>query len=311
MLKQKSVDPNRFHACPPRANCICSEEGSETDLSEAWSFADKIFCICLKDRNDRLVEASEQFHKHGLCKKIVFYRPSKPTDAEMDELKPLGITCKGLYGVWRSHHELAQLSHKLNLKNVVIFEDDVRFLPQHTTVESITRIGVDLKRLPETWELMYLGHVPFWGYPVTSDLRLFRVGSQMAHAYILSALGIQKLNHRDYLTDVNLNQQKERGIDQYFCITMKQYAIRPQMAVQSGSHSSNLQNGKHTISNWYQDEFIPWGIELHRDNTPVFEFITFLMFPLLLLAGCMWFAKRRHRMICLFFLLIVLKLVVI
>jgi hypothetical protein len=310
MLKHKK-EKDRFHACPPRANCICSRaEEEEEELCKAWSFADKIFCICLQDRNDRLVEASEQFHKYGLCRKVIFYRPSKPTDEEMAELKPLGITCKGLYGVWRSHHELAKVAKKLNLKNVVIFEDDVRFLPQQATVENVKQIGLDLKRLPNQWELMYLGHVPFWGYPVTTDLRLFRVGSQMAHAYILSESGINKLAQRDYLADFHLNQQKERGIDQYFCMTMKQYAIRPQMVVQSGSRSSNLQNGKHTLSTWYQDEFIPWGIELHRDNTPTFEFITFLLLPVILMSGCLWFAKRRHRMICLFVLLILLKLLI-
>lgn len=311
MLKQKTGEPYRFHACPKREGCICSAEKQENELSEAWSFADKIFCICLSDRNDRLVEASEQFHKYGLCKKVLFYRPSKPTDDEMAELKPLGIRCKGLYGVWRSHHELSMFSKKLKLKNVIVFEDDVRFLPQQVTAENVKQIGVDLKRLPSKWELMYLGHVPFWGYPVTTDLRLFRVGSQMAHAYILSEHGIKKLNDRDYLTDFQLNQHKERGIDQYFCMTLRQYAIRPQMVVQSGSRSSNLQNGKHTLSTWYQDEFIPWGIELHRDHIPTFEFITFLIFPVILISGALWFAKRRHRMICLFVLLILLKLVLL
>ena len=294
-----------FESVPPKKGCICSSSCSlidnPSDYEKAWlAISPHIFCICLKDRADRFQEACNVFHRYGLCRIVKFYRAERPSLDEMEKLQNHGIKCRGLLGVWMSHY-IISLWAKLNgCEKALIFEDDVTFINQYMSPHKLTKIAKDMTRLPKNgWEIFYLGHIPFWGRPYTFDTRIFRVGSMMAHAYVLSQQGIAKLASRDYLSDTIINKGKERGIDAWFFSDFVQYACFPQIAVQSGSLTSNNGNTERNLEKWFWEEVVPWGIDLHRDLTLLFEIITYVIIPLLIFAILIWCSKSKNRMLLL------------
>ena len=308
LLKKSSRQPF-FQNCPIQKGCICDPNLQienkfsainvvKEQFMKHWSsFLSQIFCICLEERPDRLTEASQQFHKYGLCKLVQFYRTFRPSP---EEIKMYGIQCRGFYGIWNSHQDLAKISEKQRYENILVFEDDILFIENRMTPDLILSLGTKLSNLPKNWEIFYLGHIPFFALPSSLDLSVWKVHSMMAHSYILSWNGINKLSSCDYITDVRQNNGSERGIDQWFCANFNQYALWPQIAVQSGSNSSNY----HLKSSFFQDIVVPWGIETHRDNSDYFEIFTYFLLPVLLIVIFMWSIRKQKRLIilCIFLL---------
>jgi hypothetical protein len=301
----------RWHGVQAMPGCICSGANDPDKLAyeAAWSFVENIFCICLRERGDRLAEASDQFHARGLCRRVIFYRPERPS---AEDLEAAGVQCRGLFGVWTSHATVALRAACMRSSRTLVFEDDVLFHAQRTSPLAITEAGNRLNDLDKSntrWEVFYLGHVPFFSVPVAKDLGLFRTFSMMAHAYILSAPAAAKLASRDYASDMRLNGA-ERGIDNWLCRDFIQYAPRYQFVVQSGSRSSNLQNTAAVNDYWY-DIVVPFGIEAHRDYCMVFEAFTFFLVPILLLCLLAWASQSRLRAAGLIMLLATIWLAVL
>lgn len=285
----------RWHGCAPRAGCICAGTADAEKLAyeRAWSFVEHVFCICLRERGDRLEEASDQFHERGLCRRVVFYRPDRPTS---DDMEIQGVRCRGLFGVWRSHQTVALRAAALQSARTLVFEDDVLFHEARSSPCGVARAGRALSRLERAgrrWEVFYLGHIPFFALPVRADLGVWRTFSMMAHAYVLSATGACKLASRDYAADARLHG-RERGIDAWLMCGFTQYAPRRMLCVQSGSRSSNTQNSAAPTDFWY-DQVVPFGIEAHRDATGAFEAFTYFLVPLLAVLLLAWAARSRRR----------------
>jgi len=71
---------------------------SDTDHPYDWSFIDATYCTSVRERQDRVRSAADQFHRVGLCKNIKFYRPQRNSD-------------NPIVGIWESHRAI--LSHAL------------------------------------------------------------------------------------------------------------------------------------------------------------------------------------------------------
>ena len=66
-----------FHACPSDPACPYCNGTIEPQRALDWSFLDSVYCISLKSREDRARSAAAEFHRVGLCRQVMFYRPDK------------------------------------------------------------------------------------------------------------------------------------------------------------------------------------------------------------------------------------------
>src|SRR5689334_22550815 len=84
-----------FHPCPPDPACPhCGTAATPGADRPDWSFVDGAYCISLRSRPDRAASAAAEFHRVGLCWKVVFYRPAKhPTRPKI--------------GIWEAHRRVA------------------------------------------------------------------------------------------------------------------------------------------------------------------------------------------------------------
>ena len=173
-----------FHPCPPVAGCpYCKgSPNSANGLDFDWSFLDAAYCISLKTREDRAASAAAQFHEVGLCRHVLFYRPQKHPSSP-------------IVGIWDSHRAVGMHARERDCNRVLIMEDDILFKPrlQPRKVFNIVRA---LDNLPPDWWIFFLGHWPFWAYPVGTNI--LRSKSACAHAYIASRRLLRWLEDHPY-----------------------------------------------------------------------------------------------------------------
>lgn len=110
-------------------------------MLDPWKFLDElnieVFCISLRNRNDRYKSSREEFEKVGLLSRVKYYFPEK---------NPHG----GREGCWESHKCCI-----LNSKGTsLIFEDDISFdedwYTQLYTIEQFLKSDI-------RWNIFYLG----------------------------------------------------------------------------------------------------------------------------------------------------------
>lgn len=106
----------------------------------SFDYFDEIYCINLNERTDRWEHAQEEFKKAGILDKVQRFPAIRDTD--------------GRLGVIKSNLAIIKIAKEKKLKNVLIFEDDVKFIvdnPQKVLQDSINQVG-NIK-----WHLFYLG----------------------------------------------------------------------------------------------------------------------------------------------------------
>ena len=223
-----------FHPCPVDPACpYCSGSFNvKSDAAFDWSFLDGAYCISLVSREDRSASAAAQFHRLGLCRHLLFYRPIKhPKSAK--------------HGIWESHRAVAEHARQRGCKRTLIMEDDVLF-SRRLQPRKLRAIARALDRLPPDWMIFFLGHWPLWAYFVRPNV--LRTGSACAHAYIASPRLLQWLRDHPYgAPDV---QKAPRvvgaGIDSAYARLEAAYALFPMIAIQSASESDNMKDPSKT-----------------------------------------------------------------
>jgi hypothetical protein len=221
-----------IHKCPVKSGCIC-DEGTSGGFD--WSFIDTIFCICLKDRNDRLNHSVEQFHKYGLCKKVIYYRPDRPSD---EVVQKYNLKEKGRYGCWEAHRYVTWLAKNLYQSKLnLIFEDDVLFVPSFSP-ETLKKIRHHIEvQLPNKWDVYYLGYMPVYGN-IPCGNNLWKIHGLMSHAYIQNSHFIDKFINMPWIEYGRIdNNKREIGPDSWAMRNAKQYAYSPMIAVQNDMSS--------------------------------------------------------------------------
>jgi hypothetical protein len=217
-----------FHACPTDTSCpYCrGGDGFAKQKYFDWSFLHSAYCISLKSRDDRAAAAAAQFHKFGLCRHVMFYRPTRhPKSANR--------------GIWDSHRTVGMHALNRGSYRTLIMEDDVQFIPG-LSPNKVREISSALNTLPKKWMIFFLGHWPLWAYFVRPNV--LRTGSACAHAYIASLGLLQWLKDHPYSAP-NLKKAPRivgKGIDSAYARLENAYALFPMIAIQSTSKSDNM-----------------------------------------------------------------------
>jgi len=121
-------------------------------------YFDRAYIINLADRTDRRHETEEEFEKIGITipnEKVFFHTVTRPTEKA-------GFATIGLRGSFTSHKEILEKAINDNLRNVLMFEDDVSF---RSVPETFDQKFVD-RLASEDWDIVRLG------YSVPSDAGL-------------------------------------------------------------------------------------------------------------------------------------------
>jgi len=122
-----------------------------------YNFFDKIYCINLITRNDRYMSATNTFNKLNI-KNVEFCRVNKSDKG-------------GRYGCFESHIDIIKKSLKLNLNNILIFEDDIR----PSNYYNLELLNNSIKFMKNNnWDVFYLGYL-------ASNKNYFRDNIFMSH----------------------------------------------------------------------------------------------------------------------------------
>jgi hypothetical protein len=211
-----------FHPCPIDADCpFCAGRAASPD----WSFAELVVCISLREREDRLREAAAEFHRTGLCRRVLFYRPTRhPTSTRT--------------GIWESHRAVALEALARGARTALVFEDDVLFV-RDPDARRLRRLAACVRALPPDWTILYLGHLPLKGWLVAP--RLMRAFSGCAHAYLASERALRFLAAHPYgAAKPPMLRLAGGGIDAAFAALPQAFAWFPMLAIQRAGRSDNM-----------------------------------------------------------------------
>jgi hypothetical protein len=224
------VDSGQFQRCAIDDHCFhCGNCESETVFD--WSFVDAIYCISLLERPDRLASAVAEFHRVGLCRHVIFYRPRRhPQDP--------------IIGIWESHRAVARHAWERGHARVLMLEDDVRFT-RALCPRKLQSIARAMTVLPADWHILYLGHWPIRATFFRSNL--LRTQSACTHAYVANRPALAWLARSEY-QHIELHHRWTkligRGLDAAMALLGNTYAYFPMVAIQSASPSDHLRAGR-------------------------------------------------------------------
>lgn len=118
-------------------------------MSPLNDFFNKIVCINLDNREDRWKECVKLFEKHNMIVErfpgIYGWDLNLPISGKADNYH-------GTMGCGLSHLFAIKYAKQLNLKNILVLEDDVDFIDDINNA-----FNTILEELPEDWNMLYLG----------------------------------------------------------------------------------------------------------------------------------------------------------
>jgi len=219
----------RFHACPIDPDCPYCQGQARAEDAPDWSFAEAVYCISLIDRDDRAALAAREFHKAGLCRRVLFYRPVRhPT--------------RVIEGIWESHRAVGRHALDRGVRTALIFEDDVAFTRRIDRART-ARIADAVRRLPPDWTLFFLGHWPLKARFVAPDI--LATSSACAHAYLASPRLLDWLAANPFSKTARDRARIVGGsIDAAYARLDGSYAYFPMLAVQAVRGSDHMAQKK-------------------------------------------------------------------
>lgn len=181
------------------------------------SFFEKVFCINLARRPDRLSHALEQFSSHGISATVI---------PAVDGRKlPVGAMSAGRLGCLLSHLKIFRMARLQRLQSFAVFEDDVLLVTDFGQ-----KFNQWISELPVDWDLVYLGWLnwlPMEYTPVSSNVgRIQKVGT--SHAVGMRGVVLDSL--------IELVSERRKPVDYYYMDAqevMKAYAFRESLAIQA------------------------------------------------------------------------------
>ena len=167
-----------------------------------WSNFERIVCINLKERPDRLEHAKAQFSKVGILDRVQFHVTEKSSKG-------------GCYGCFESHWQILKQAYEDGLNNVVIFEDDIVF--RSGWEQAMHDCNAFCNDEPD-WEFLNLnGFVFFVVEESTSCRNIVNGKSARSHAICLSGKGMQSFLKRfPSPTDVGVDDAYMACLSQTF-----------------------------------------------------------------------------------------------
>jgi len=141
---------------------------SPTPAASGWEMFPSVFCINLKERDDRLAQAQAEFASVGL-NRVEFFRPNRRTD--VDE------------AITDSHMACLRRALDAGAPYALIFEDDAEFAPE--CAPHLERVFTFLKENAH-WRIFHLGGFVFRRVERLNH-HLVRGGIMTVHAYVIRA----------------------------------------------------------------------------------------------------------------------------
>jgi len=122
-------------------------------MKNPFDYFDKIFCVNLDSRPDRWETVQEEFDKIGVLDKVERFSAITPSPIESIHTHGGGVISTGSNGCHLSHVSCIKYAKDNNFNNVLMFEDDVKFInwnPDTLTNATKSLNGID-------WNMFYLG----------------------------------------------------------------------------------------------------------------------------------------------------------
>lgn len=106
-----------------------------------FDFFSEIYCINLDHRSDRWLQCQEEFEKLGILDRVNRFSAIKNDD--------------GRVGIIQSNLAIVNIAKQKKLENVLVFEDDVKFI--HNVNDTLDYLNKAIKQIKLSWQLFYLG----------------------------------------------------------------------------------------------------------------------------------------------------------
>jgi len=116
-------------------------------MTNPFDHFDIIFCVNLDSRPERWGESLEEFEKVGIANKVRRFSGHKYN---------IDHWMRGRMGCFSSFRECVKIANDEGAENVLVFEDDVRFV--NDTNEVLSKSIEDLKK--REWDMFHLGTNP-------------------------------------------------------------------------------------------------------------------------------------------------------
>jgi GR25 family glycosyltransferase involved in LPS biosynthesis len=165
-----------------RARVGVAAPGSNVFGRALSSFFHRIYCINLDSRQDRWRYVSGHLASVGLGEVERFSAIDVRNDPKLrphERLLRDNFSLLGMCGCMLSHRRIIELAKAQRLRNVLVFEDDVRILEEN--VDSLDEALAQLEKLE--WDVFYLGATYLFKLELAGDV-LVRVanGAYATHA---------------------------------------------------------------------------------------------------------------------------------
>ena len=221
-----------------------------------WSFFDRIYCINLFTRTDRLEKSKEIFNKLEIP--VEYYRVHKHlTD--------------GARGCFESHISIIKKAYYEGCKNVLIFEDDIIESPYFSNL--LIKKSIEFLKITD-WELFYFGHQPniLTNSTTVISPNIIKTQSTLTHSYAISRKYMKKLINITY---------EDIPIDKIYLKNNKSYALYPMAFYQDDSKSDIVTSAPITNLHFFESYayYINYSIiELIILIVLIFVFTTLIFF---------------------------------
>ena len=192
------------------------------------SFFDKIYCINLDRRTDRW----------EICEKLFTDR-----NLEVTRVSPVNISednhcCmkNAQLSLFRTHKNIIIDAKKQNLKNVLIFEDDVEFCDELVNYNGKTledRFSSSINFLPSDWDVFFLGSGIYTDNKNLIGGEIYRIGYAMTtHAIAINSSYFDNI--------IGVLDLESDILDNVYCRLMSQnrtFSFHPNLISQRASFS--------------------------------------------------------------------------
>lgn len=191
--------------------------------TNGWSFFDRLYCISLKQREDRRTSAIHEFSKVGLADKVEFLIVERfPCDLEQQ--------------IYESHMLCLRKGLEAGAGNIVIFEDDIEF--DQFDPERLIECTVFLSQHKD-WKVFLFGALIRSSTKTTNDCIQKVHYQSLTHAYALNRPYAETLAYKPWQGIVNDTLFRPLNNDIY--------AMNPMCAFQKNFSSDNYKYPKLAI----------------------------------------------------------------
>lgn len=174
-----------------------------------WGFVDEAICITV-DGSARIEEFVNDCHKVGLSVEMrKFPKVKRSKICNIWDMMQFDNSCceTVCQEITRSHLQLIKEAYEKGNQNLLIFEDDARWVEPF-----------DIKQLHRTldwvakhdYDIFFLGYFNVFGSAVNKDIVKLR-NPLLSHAYIINRSGMARV-----IQDYEMIVQKHIAIDHYF-----------------------------------------------------------------------------------------------